>query len=106
MYDAFCGAGRPLSFAQWPFCSAKPAVVDRYLHMNINGNLYVVYRKKEVYPECGYNEVLVCAKDENQAKGIAMNSCELRRTYLEESKKDILVRKIEQVNIGDVLLKG
>lgn len=74
--------------------------------MIIDGNLYVVYRKNTVYPECGYNEVLVCAKDENQAKGIAMNACSLRDEYANESKKDILVRKIETVKIGDVLLKG
>lgn len=74
--------------------------------MTINGNLYIVYRKNEVYPEIGYNEVLVCAKDENQAKGIAMVHCSLRNEYLNESKKDILVRKIESVKIGDVLLKG
>ena len=72
--------------------------------MTIDGNLYVVYRKNPVYEELGYNEVLVCAKDENQAKGIAMADTDLRESG--ESKKDILVRKIESVNIGDVLLKG
>lgn len=74
--------------------------------MTIDGNLYIVYRKNEVHSELGYNEVLVCAKDENQAKGIAMANCSLRNEYLNESKKDILVMKIESVKIGDVLLKG
>ena len=72
--------------------------------MNIKGNLYIVYRKNLVYPEVGYNEVLVCAKDENQAKGIAMNNCDL--IGFVDSKKDILVRKVEEINIGDVLMKG
>lgn len=72
--------------------------------MTIDGNSYVVYRKNPVYEELGYNEVLVCAKYENQAKGIAMADTDLREPG--ESKKDILVRKIETVKNGDVLLKG
>lgn len=74
--------------------------------MTIDGNLYVVYRKNKIYPECGYNEVLVCAKDENQAKGIAMAACSLINEYANESKKDIFVREIKAIKIGDVLLKG
>lgn len=74
--------------------------------MTIDGNLYVVYRKNTIYPECGYNEVLVCAKDKNQAKDIAIAACNLINAYANETKKDILVRKIKTVKIGDVLLKG
>ena len=74
--------------------------------MTIDGEIYLVYRKNEVYPEMGYNQVLVCARNENEAKGIAMASCELRAAYLNESKKDILVRKIESIKVGDVLLKA
>lgn len=74
--------------------------------MQIEGNIYLVSRKNEVYPECGYNHVLVCARNENEAKGVAMASCELRSIYMNESKKDIIVKQIEEVKIGDVLLKS
>lgn len=74
--------------------------------MHIAGNLFMVSRKHEINPELGYNQVLVCARDENEAKGIALASCDLRRTYMNESKKDIIVTKIEEIKIGDVLLKA
>lgn len=75
--------------------------------MNINGNLYLVYRKNPQYPECGYNRVLVCALNENQAKGIALaKHPSIWKDYCGESKKDILVKKIDRVEIGDVLCAG
>lgn len=75
--------------------------------MKFEGDLYIVYRKNPQYSELGYNEVLVCAKNENQAKGIAMaKHSSIWQDYCGESKKDILVRKVEKVLVGDVLLAG
>ena len=75
--------------------------------MNIEGNLYLVYRKYPQYEELGYNEVLVCAKNANQAKGIALAKySSLYNTHIGDSKKDILVKKIDKVEIGDVLCSG
>lgn len=75
--------------------------------MNIEGNLYLVYRKYPQYEELGYNEVLVCAKNENQAKGIALGKCSsLCDASMGDSKKDILVKIIDKIEIGDVLCMG
>lgn len=72
--------------------------------MEIQGNLYRVYRAKRVYPELGYNESIVCARSENEAKGIAIAGG--LAVYKGESKKNIKVEQITEANIGDVLLMG
>lgn len=72
--------------------------------MYIEGNLYIVYREYPQPEEFGYNRVFVCVKDENQAKGIALAECSsLCHKSMEESKRDILVKKIDKVEIGDAL---
>ena len=40
--------------------------------MEINGNLYLVSRTKRIECDMGINDVLVCARSENEAKGIGL----------------------------------
>ena len=74
----------------------------------MEGKLYRVKRpsNNQVYPELGYNEVIVCATNPNQAKGIALNRYDLAErgvVGLAISKKDIIVEEIEDIKIGDVI---
>lgn len=71
--------------------------------MLINGNLYMVSRKNKVYPETGANYMLICARSENEAKGIALNKGLLEKG---ENKADVIVEQIHEVNPGDMLLDG
>ena len=71
--------------------------------MEINGNLYIVSRKEEIYPELGYNDMLVCARSENEAKGIALNAGLFDEN---EKKREVIIKQIHEVNPGDILLKG
>jgi hypothetical protein len=51
----------------------------------------------------GINDVLVCARSENEAKGIALS---LGLIWEGESKKDVEITKLHEVNPGDILLAG
>lgn len=71
--------------------------------MIVNGNLYMASRKKQIYPECGSNYMLICARSKNEAKGIAMNAGLLDKG---ENKADVIIEQIYEVNPGDILLEG
>lgn len=71
--------------------------------MLINGNLYIVSRKNKIYPETGANYMLICARNENEAKGIALNRGLLEKG---ESKSGVIIEQIRKVNPGDMLLDG
>ena len=71
--------------------------------IEINGNLYLVSRTKRIECDMGINDVLVCARSENEAKGIALS---LGLIWEGESKKDVEITKLHEVNPGDILLAG
>ena len=75
--------------------------------------LFKVARPKnnQNYPEVGYNEIVVVAKNENQAKGIALNStCSLIDSYRIKggvTKKDLLITDItDELVLGYVVSKS
>lgn len=67
-------------------------------------NLYLVSRKRRVNGELWYNDVLVCATNTTEAKEIAIKSCDLLE--MDESKKDLNAKKLENITAGTVLLKA
>lgn len=86
----------------------KPTKLAAFSEMKIpeetqlDGNLYVVRRKHyNYYPECGTNECLVCARNENEAKGVAL--AETLEKCSHESNADFEVVPVTAVKPGDVL---
>lgn len=71
--------------------------------------LYKVYRNPDCWSSVTYNEVLIVAKNEAQAKGLALKEVSSLREVGDMhrllSKKDIFVEEVN-LEFGKVLMKG